>query len=62
MGDLVNLRSVRKQRARIEAERQAEENRQRFGRTKAEKTQQEQAEARQSSLLDGHHRGDRKPS
>lgn len=35
MGDVVNLRLVRKQRARAEREAAAEENRMRFGRTKA---------------------------
>lgn len=35
--DIVNLRQFRKQNARTEKERQAEENRIRFGRTKAEK-------------------------
>ena len=37
-GDVVNLRQVRKQKARSEKERQAEQNRITFGRTKAEKT------------------------
>lgn len=37
-GDVVNLRQVRKQRARAEKDRTAEQNRVSFGRTKAEKT------------------------
>jgi len=37
-GDVVNLRQVRKQKARSEKERLAEQNRVAFGRTKAEKT------------------------
>lgn len=37
-GDVVNLRQFRKQKARSEKERQAEQNRLTFGRTKAEKT------------------------
>ena len=37
-GDVVNLRQVRKQKARSEKERQAEQNRVAFGRTKAEKS------------------------
>ena len=37
-GDVVNLRQVRKQKARAEKDRQAEQNRIAFGRTKAEKT------------------------
>ncbi|SOC40220.1 uncharacterized protein DUF4169 [Rhizobium subbaraonis] len=36
-GDVVNLRQFRKQKARSEKERQAEQNRISFGRTKAEK-------------------------
>ncbi|HEY9546042.1 MAG TPA: DUF4169 family protein [Solimonas sp.] len=37
MADIINLNKHRKQKARIEAERQAADNRVRFGRTKAEK-------------------------
>jgi hypothetical protein len=37
MADIVNLRTARKARARAEAEKQAADNRVRFGRTKAEK-------------------------
>jgi hypothetical protein len=36
--DIVNLRQFRKQQARSEKEKQAEQNRISFGRTKAEKT------------------------
>ncbi|SCX03393.1 DUF4169 family protein [Agrobacterium rosae] len=36
-GDVVNLRQFRKQKARGEKEKQAEQNRLTFGRTKAEK-------------------------
>ena len=36
--DIVNLRQFRKQKARSEKEKQAEQNRLSFGRTKAEKT------------------------
>ncbi|WEZ83114.1 DUF4169 family protein [Rhizobium sp. 32-5/1] len=36
-GDVVNLRQFRKQKARSEKDRQAEQNRISFGRTKAEK-------------------------
>ena len=35
MGEVINLRQVRKQRARAQREAAAEENRMRFGRTKA---------------------------
>ncbi|GAC1634367.1 MAG: hypothetical protein NVS9B10_30400 [Nevskia sp.] len=37
MSKVVNLNQARKQKARAEAERQAAENRVRFGRTKAQK-------------------------
>ncbi|OJF92018.1 DUF4169 family protein [Pararhizobium antarcticum] len=37
-GDVVNLRQVRKQKTRAEKDRQAEQNRVSFGRTKAEKS------------------------
>ncbi len=36
-GDIVNLRQFRKQNARSEKEKQADQNRLTFGRTKAEK-------------------------
>ncbi|WHA42174.1 DUF4169 family protein [Agrobacterium larrymoorei] len=36
-GDVVNLRQFRKQKARSDKEKQAEQNRLTFGRTKAEK-------------------------
>ncbi|WP_296097230.1 DUF4169 family protein [uncultured Agrobacterium sp.] len=37
-GDVVNLRQFRKQKTRSEKEKQAEQNRLSFGRTKAEKS------------------------
>ncbi len=37
-GDVVNLRQFRKTKQRVEKERQAEQNRLTFGRTKVEKT------------------------
>ncbi|MGD9476282.1 UNVERIFIED_ORG: DUF4169 family protein [Roseateles sp. XES5] len=37
-GDVVNLRQFRKQKVRSDKEKQAEQNRIAFGRTKAEKT------------------------
>ncbi len=40
MGDIINLRQVRKQRARAQREAAAEENRTRFGLTKADKIKQ----------------------
>ncbi|MGE7368263.1 DUF4169 family protein [Neorhizobium sp. NPDC001467] len=38
MADIVNLRQVRKNKARAEKQSQADQNRLTFGRTKAEKT------------------------
>jgi hypothetical protein len=37
MAEIINLRTVRKAKARTAAEKRAEENRAKFGRTKAEK-------------------------
>lgn len=56
--DIVNLRTVRKRKARAEKEKQAAHNRARFGRSKAEKdkTAAEQALARRH--IDGHQRDD----
>lgn len=48
MADIVNLNRARKAKQRAEAERQAAENRVRFGRTKAEK----QRDSKEKRLLD----------
>jgi hypothetical protein len=53
MGDVVNLRKVRKQRARVEKADQAAENRARFGRTKAEKARDAAETTSVSRTLDG---------
>lgn len=53
MGDVVNLNRYRKSRNRAEAERKAEENRVKFGRTKAEKDRASQEIARLGKDLDG---------
>ena len=37
MGEIVNLRAARKAKARADKERQAEQNRRKFGRTRAER-------------------------
>ncbi|ESR27307.1 DUF4169 family protein [Lutibaculum baratangense] len=55
MSDIVNLRQARKARARAEKEKQAADNRLRFGMTKAER----QAAERQRSSLDRHVEGHR---
>lgn len=41
MGDVVNLNKLRKAKARVEAKVQAEANRVKFGRTKAERKREE---------------------
>lgn len=48
MAELVNLRRARKARDRTEAEKAAEANRRKFGRSKAERTQAE-AEAERAA-------------
>ena len=53
MGDVINLRSVRKAKARATASAQADANRAKFGRTKAEKQADAAEKARSERLLDG---------
>jgi hypothetical protein len=53
MGDVINLRSVRKAKARATASAQADANRAKFGRTKAEKAAEIIDETRRNRLLDG---------
>jgi len=52
MGDIVNLRRSKKQRVRAEAERQAEQNRARFGRTAAQKLADRREQERQRAAVD----------
>ncbi|QRG04974.1 DUF4169 family protein [Xanthobacter dioxanivorans] len=54
MGDVVNLHRARKAQARRAAEVKAEENRVRFGRTKAERERQADELERQKRHLEGH--------
>ncbi len=58
MGGIVNLNKARKARAKAEAGRQAEANRAKFGRTKAEKDRAAAEQARSDALLDGAMRED----
>ncbi|AFL52991.1 hypothetical protein ABIE78_001116 [Sinorhizobium fredii] len=51
-GDVVNLRQFRKRQARAEREKQAEQNRLSFGRTKAEKSLTTALNERASKTLD----------
>jgi hypothetical protein len=50
--EVVNLKKVRKDKARAEREREAEANRARFGRTKAQKHADEQARQRAGRAVD----------
>ena len=50
--EVVNLKRARKDKARRERENEAEANRRRFGRTKAEKAADKDAEARSRRTLD----------
>ena len=51
-GDIVNLRQFRKQKIRSEKEKQAEQNRLTFGRTKAEKNLTSALNEKAERLLD----------
>jgi hypothetical protein len=52
MADIVNLKRARKEKARRERDNEADANRQRFGRTKAEKIADKDATARARQALD----------
>ena len=52
MAEIVNLRRARKDKERRERESQAKANRRRFGRTKAEKAADENANQRSRQTLD----------
>jgi hypothetical protein len=54
MGDIVNLRRIRKRREREEASQRAAENRARHGRTKAERDRDFEVNAELASKLDRH--------
>lgn len=54
MAEIINLRRARKDRARTEREKEAEENRIRFGRTRAEKEQASREAGQAARHLDGH--------
>ncbi|MEE3626917.1 DUF4169 family protein [Nitrospirillum sp. BR 11752] len=55
MGDVVNLNRFRKQKAKEERAAKAAENRVVHGRTKAERTAEQQRQDRQTADLDGKH-------
>lgn len=56
MGEIVNLRRARKDRARREKDAQAQENRVAFGRAKAERTLTEAQRLLEMRRLDAHKR------
>lgn len=58
MGEVVGLGRFRKARDRAEDKRRAEENRIRFGRTRAEREAFDKEEARAGRVLDAHRRDD----
>ncbi|WP_236038366.1 DUF4169 family protein [Belnapia arida] len=53
MGEIVNLKQVKKRQARERASAEAAVNRAKHGRTAAEKANDRRAEARRQALLDG---------
>ncbi|MFK8250280.1 DUF4169 family protein [Ancylobacter terrae] len=56
MGDIINLRRARKQKARVDAELNATARRLQFGRTKAEREAELAAKRKHEAALDGHRR------
>jgi hypothetical protein len=54
MAEIVNLRRIRKQKARTEAEKAAAQNRIAFGRTKAERSLTEAQRDKAARHIDGH--------
>lgn len=56
MAEIVNLRQVRKAKARADKERAAAENRALHGRSKAERERQRLTERQAAGFLDGHRR------
>lgn len=54
MGDVVNLRTARKQKARAGKEQAAAENRALHGRTKAEKQRDRQEAGKSASFIEAH--------
>lgn len=58
MGEIINLRRAKKQRARVEAESEAAANRAAHGRTKVEKALTSAEKDRAAAVLDAHKRED----
>ncbi|HLV82430.1 MAG TPA: DUF4169 family protein [Devosia sp.] len=58
MAEIINLRNVRKQKARADKATAAEQNRIKFGRSKAEKQLSAAEQALADKRIDGHKRDD----
>jgi hypothetical protein len=56
MGEVVNLRQARKQKARTEKERQASENRALYGRSKTERERDRLTSEKAEKFVAGHRR------
>ena len=54
MGDVVNLKRIKKRNERTQSAKVADANRLRFGRTKSERTLDDQRKDREAYLLDQH--------
>jgi len=57
MAEIINLRRARKQKARVEADKAAEQNRISFGRTKAERSLAEAERDKAARHVEGHRLG-----
>ena len=55
MGDVVNLKRFKKRSEREKSAQQADLNRVRFGRTKSERSLEQQRTIRANNMLDQHH-------
>ena len=61
MGEIINLRLARKAKTRSLAEKTAEQNRLKFGRTKSDRTIELNRAEREALALDGHRLSPKKP-
>lgn len=61
MAEIVNLRQIRKRKARDDKELAAAQNRALHGRTKAERERDRKAEEKSRTVLDGHFRTSQPP-
>lgn len=59
MGNVINLRQARKARQRADKMRDADANRAKFGRTKAQRLSDSAQDAKRAAQLDGAYREDR---